>query len=186
MNLGTPCQRQIILVTGAARSGKSEFAEKLAIATGKPVVYIATAFRNPQDPDWEARITQHCLRRPDSWQTLEIPLNLAAGLAKATPDQCLLIDSLGTWVANYLQEDETTWIQTVNDFLSHLKTTSAEIILVAEETGWGIVPAYEVGRLFRDRLGHLIRKIGTIAAKVYLVTGGYALNLTQLGTPLDN
>ncbi|MEO1127399.1 MAG: bifunctional adenosylcobinamide kinase/adenosylcobinamide-phosphate guanylyltransferase, partial [Cyanobacteria bacterium J06639_16] len=46
------------------------------------------------------------------------------------------------------------------------------------------VPAYEVGRLFRDRLGEVTRKIGAIADAVYLVTAGYALNLSQLGHPV--
>jgi len=50
--------------------------------------------------------------------------------------------------------------------------------------GWGIVPAYELGRTFRDRLGGLSRKIGAIADAVYLVTGGYAMNLTQIGERL--
>jgi adenosylcobinamide kinase/adenosylcobinamide-phosphate guanylyltransferase len=58
------------------------------------------------------------------------------------------------------------------------------VILVAEETGWGVVPAYATGRLFRDRLGHLIRRVGAIAHTVYLVTGGYAVNLSEIGIPL--
>ena len=60
----------------------------------------------------------------------------------------------------------------------------ADVILVGEETGWGVVPAYPAGRLFRDRLGTLVRQIGAIADNVYLVTGGYALELSVLGTPL--
>jgi adenosylcobinamide kinase/adenosylcobinamide-phosphate guanylyltransferase len=55
---------------------------------------------------------------------------------------------------------------------------------VGEEVGWGIVPAYPMGRSFRDRLGRLVREIGVIADHVYLVTGGYALDLTQFGTPI--
>ena len=57
--------------------------------------------------------------------------------------------------------------------------------LVAEETGWGVVPSYPTGRLFRDRLGTLTRQIGAIAHATYLVTAGYALNLTDLGTRFD-
>ena len=56
---------------------------------------------------------------------------------------------------------------------------------MAEETGWSVVPAYPLGRLFRDRMGTLTRQIGAISTAVYLVTGGYALNLTQLGQPID-
>ncbi|NJO20766.1 MAG: bifunctional adenosylcobinamide kinase/adenosylcobinamide-phosphate guanylyltransferase, partial [Spirulinaceae cyanobacterium RM2_2_10] len=49
---------------------------------------------------------------------------------------------------------------------------------------WGVVPAYPLGRQFRDRLGHLTRRVGAIATAVYLVTGGYAIDLVQLGQPL--
>ena len=55
---------------------------------------------------------------------------------------------------------------------------------MAEETGWGVVPAYSTGRLFRDRLGNLVRRLGAIANPVYLVTGGHVLNLSTLGFPL--
>jgi adenosylcobinamide kinase/adenosylcobinamide-phosphate guanylyltransferase len=71
------------------------------------------------------------------------------------------------------------------ELLQSLHNSSVDIILVSEETGWGVVPAYPLGRLFRDRLGDLSRKIGTMADTVYLVTGGHALNLSQLGQRLN-
>ncbi|MDR9405185.1 MAG: bifunctional adenosylcobinamide kinase/adenosylcobinamide-phosphate guanylyltransferase, partial [Halothece sp. Uz-M2-17] len=99
---------------------------------------------------------------------------------------CLLIDALGTWVANSLDADDQVWEKTVTEFLESLKQTSAEVILVGEETGWGVIPAYKSGRVFRDRLGNLTRRIGEIATEVYLVTGGYALPLSQIGQPLNS
>lgn len=179
-------QGKIILITGAARSGKSEWAEQLAHQMDKPVTYIATAYRNATDSEWEERINQHCLRRPAHWQTLEIPIKLATTIDEASQPHCLIIDSLGTWVSNCLDEDSQTWEQTIIQLLTSLKNSQVNVILVAEETGWGVVPAYPIGRLFRDRLGHLIRQVGIIADVVYLVTGGHVLNLSQLGQPLNN
>jgi len=66
-----------------------------------------------------------------------------------------------------------------------LPKAQAQIIFVAEETGWGLVPAYKSGRIFRDRLGELTRKIGNIADTTYMVASGHVLNLSLLGTPLD-
>ncbi|MBW4661781.1 MAG: bifunctional adenosylcobinamide kinase/adenosylcobinamide-phosphate guanylyltransferase [Drouetiella hepatica Uher 2000/2452] len=175
---------QVILVTGAARSGKSEWAEALAVQSGKSVVYVATAQTDPQDLEWQSRILLHQQRRPATWQTLTVPIALTTTLQAATPSECLLVDSLGTWLANLLDQSESDWQQTVQELLLSLSQVQAQVIFVAEETGWGIVPAYPIGRLFRDRLGKLIRQIGAIANPVYLVTGGYALNLSQLGTPL--
>jgi len=176
---------KIILVTGAASSGKSEWAEKLATETDSSVIYIATAQRNPNDPEWEARLDKHQQRRSPTWTTWEVPLELTATLTQATPSTCLLIDSLGTWVANLLEEDDVLWEQTTTQFLETLRQVIGDVILVSEETGWGVVPAYPMGRQFRDRLGKLTRQIGELADIVYLVTTGYALNLKLLGHPLN-
>ena len=176
---------QVILVTGPSRSGKSEWAETLARQTGQSVIYVATAITDPNDVEWLARIEKHRQRRPDSWTTRLVPTELSAAIRESsTSGCCLLVDSLGTWVANQLQQDEADWEKTLNDLLECLTQTASTVIFVAEETGWGVVPAYPMGRLFRDRLGELIRKIGTIANPVYLVTGGYVLNLGLLGSPL--
>ncbi len=173
----------IILVTGPARSGKSEWAETLALQSDKRVIYVATAYENLADPEWCDRLAQHKLRRPQNWLTLEIPVALGATIAEATAHNCLLVDSLGTWVANLLEEDEE-WRQVVQDFLQAARDYEGEIIFVAEETGWGVVPAYPIGRTFRDRLGYLVRRLGAISDAVYLVTGGHVLNLSALGSPL--
>jgi adenosylcobinamide kinase/adenosylcobinamide-phosphate guanylyltransferase len=176
----------MILVTGAARSGKSEWAETLAGQGNRPVTYIATAQVDSSDREWQSRIEQHRRRRPSHWQTLHVPLDLATIIETAVAPQCLLIDSLGTWVANWLDRDELSWQETQTYLLTSLTQAAVDIILVAEETGWGVVPAYPVGRQFRDRLGNLIRQIGAIADTVYLVTGGHALNLSLLGTRLNS
>jgi adenosylcobinamide kinase/adenosylcobinamide-phosphate guanylyltransferase len=180
-----PANSRIVLITGPARSGKSEWAEKLAFASGKPVLYIATAEIDPQDREWQARIEQHRRRRPPTWDTLHIPIALAEAIQSAPPNHCLLIDSLGTWLTNLLQQDAIAWKATTEKLLASLEQTNNLIIFVAEETGWGVVPAYPQGRQFRDRLGRLTRQIGAIAKPVYLVVAGYALNLSQLGIPLD-
>jgi adenosylcobinamide kinase/adenosylcobinamide-phosphate guanylyltransferase len=176
-----PAQLGVILVTGAARSGKSEWAEKLAHASGRSVVYVATAKIDLTDREWQERIQQHQQRRPKDWQTLEGGTNLAELIRETPADRCLLIDSLGTWVAHFLEHSEAEWLVYQQQLLDSLHQPAAPVILVAEETGWGLVPVYELGRLFRDRLGQLIRQVGAIAQPVYLVTGGHALNLSALG-----
>lgn len=176
----------IILVTGPARSGKSEWAESIATSS-KSVIYLATAQIDTSDLEWVERIEQHRHRRPQSWQTCQVPyLDLIDAIANAPAASCLLIDSLGTWVANLLEQEDTKWQASVQSLLLTLQQVQAQdVILVAEETGWGVVPAYTSGRIFRDRLGNLVRRISSISQAVYLVTGGYALNLTTLGSPLN-
>ncbi len=176
----------VILVLGPARSGKSEWAETLAQQSGLPVTYVATACTDPEDAEWLRRIQQHAQRRPVHWQTLEVPIALADTIQSTPAHTCLLVDSLGTWLANLLEQSDPDWQAIVTELLAGLTATPATVILVAEETGWGVVPAYPLGRLFRDRLGNLVRQIGTLASAVYLVTGGHALNLRLLGTPLSD
>lgn len=175
---------KVILVTGPVRSGKSEWAETLAVQSLKAVVYVATATENPSDPEWQKRIQAHQKRRPQSWETLLVPVELSASLADAKPDTCLLIDSLGTWVTNLLDLDEVSWENTVAELLETVQLVAADLVFVAEETGWGVVPAYPIGRIFRDRLGSLVRQLGLLCDAVYLVAGGHALNLSVLGSPL--
>lgn len=178
--------KKIVLVTGASRSGKSEFAEVLATKTGKSIIYIATAKIATGDREWQERIVRHQQRRPQDWQTkTRSDTELSSYIVGASAAECLLIDSLGTWIANFLDRQEEKWQEISSDFLASLEASKAEIILVGEETGWGVVPAYPLGRLFRDRLGHLSRQIANLANTTYLVAGGHVLNLTQLGQPLS-
>lgn len=171
----------LTLVTGPTRSGKSDWAEILAAASKQPVLYLATAQRNPQDAEWQARIESHRVRRPTAWATLEVPEDLTQAIEEAPESCCILVDALGTWVANALEQPQELWTQRAADFLEALEHSRNQIVVVAEEVGWGIVPAYESGRRFRDRLGDLVCQTGAIADQVYLVTAGYAIDVKQLG-----
>ncbi|MFN3926650.1 MAG: bifunctional adenosylcobinamide kinase/adenosylcobinamide-phosphate guanylyltransferase [Pseudanabaenaceae cyanobacterium] len=164
------------LVTGGVKSGKSEWAELLAHQSHQPVVYIATALVDPHDLDWQGRIQQHQQRRPPAWQTWEVPLLLPEVLANSAKEHFFLInliDSLGTWVANWLAQPDTDWQTSSHKLLTVLWEHQGTIPIVAEAVGWGVVPA------FRDRLGYLTRQIATIADRTYLVVAGYALPLHQ-------
>lgn len=178
-------QQPLILITGAARCGKSEWAEQLATQSGKAVTYVATAAIDPTDTEWQARIEGHQQRRPTTWQTVIALTDLAQTIRQGGVSDCLLVDSLGTWVANLLDRSTSEWEDLRSELLTGLETSVATVILVGEETGWGVVPAFASGRLFRDRLGTLTRRVGSIADTVYLVTGGHVLNLSQLGHKLD-
>lgn len=176
---------QLILVTGPTRSGKSDWAEALALKTQQPVLYIATSQINPDDLEWQARIAAHRDRRPSDWMLWEVPHDLTTALSEAPLDRCILIDSLGTWLANTLEQSTEQWQQTQSALLEVLQQSSHRMIVVAEEVGWGVVPAYAAGRLFCDRLGELVQRIGILADRVYLVTAGYALDIKYFGEPVS-
>jgi adenosylcobinamide kinase / adenosylcobinamide-phosphate guanylyltransferase len=144
-------------------------------------LYIATSINNPDDLEWQMRIQLHRDRRPPHWQLQEVPNALAEAITQTSPHHCILIDSLGTWLANQLEQSAEEWQTTEAALLDTLQHSAQRIILVSEEVGWGVVPAYPAGRLFRDRLGTLTCRIGVLADQVYLVTAGYALDIKALG-----
>ncbi|URR35690.1 bifunctional adenosylcobinamide kinase/adenosylcobinamide-phosphate guanylyltransferase [Thermosynechococcus sp. HN-54] len=173
-----------VLVTGPSRSGKSEWAECLAAQSQQPVIYIATAIAPPEDTEWLQRIEQHRARRPPEWELRECPHGLAPLLRELPSNACALVDSLGTWVANCLEQSQDQWQETVTELLASVQGCAAQLIFVAEEVGWGVVPAYASGRCFRDRLGELCQSLSPLMAAVYLVTAGFALPLHKWAIPL--
>lgn len=177
--------KQIVVVTGPTRSGKSEWAETLAQQSQQEVVYVATSAVDPNDQEWQARLEQHRQRRPADWRLWEVPVGLSAAILAGKATDCLLVDSLGTWLANELGQDEAQWQETVAGVIASVQQTAATVIFVAEETGWGVVPAYPAGRQFRDRLGQLTRQLGAVADALYLVVAGYAVDLRQVGRAVD-
>ena len=177
--------KQIVVVTGPTRSGKSEWAETLAQQSQQEVVYVATSAVDPNDQEWQARLVLHRQRRPADWRLWEVPVGLSAAILAGKATDCLLVDSLGTWLANELGQDEAQWQETVAGVIASVQQTAATVIFVAEETGWGVVPAYPAGRQFRDRLGQLTRQLGAVADALYLVVAGYAVDLRQVGMAVD-
>ena len=176
---------RVVLVTGAARSGKSEWAERLVRESGKAAVYVATAQRYPNDAEWDARIETHIQRRPAEWGSLEVPIELTAAIEAARTGEILLVDSLGTWVGNLLDESEADWQLHYEALVRQVRGCDADIVFVAEETGWGVVPAHAIGRLFRDRLGRLGRVMGQVADQTFLVVAGFAIDVQRIGVAID-
>jgi adenosylcobinamide kinase/adenosylcobinamide-phosphate guanylyltransferase len=69
-------------------------------------------------------------------------------------------------------------------FIAGLATARANIVLVGEETGWGLVPPSAQGRIFRDHLGRITQRIGRYAGRAELVVAGFALDLNRYGVPV--
>ena len=180
------------LVIGGARSGKSHFAEGLL--AGRPVDYVATAQRRPDDPEWTARIAAHVARRPPAWRTLET--TDIAGVLAAPADAAVLVDCLTVWLARVLDEcacwpdaPGEGWVEPaeraapaasgfaglrarVAALTAALAATTRDVVLVTNEVGQGVVPASAAGRLFRDEMGILNIAVAAACDEVWLVTAG--------------
>ncbi|HBH74103.1 MAG TPA: adenosylcobinamide kinase/adenosylcobinamide phosphate guanyltransferase [Synechococcales bacterium UBA10510] len=174
-----PQPGSLTLVLGAARSGKSRWAEHLASCSRLAVTYLATASPRPDDPLWQARLQLHRQRRPAHWDCLEIaePERLPGCLERLAASQLALVDSLGSWVAAGLDLEADAWLQLCDQLETGLIGSEAAVVLVSEQTGWGLVPPTAIGGLFRDRLGALERRLVAISSGCWLVVAGRALNL---------
>jgi adenosylcobinamide kinase/adenosylcobinamide-phosphate guanylyltransferase len=175
---------RVTLVSGPANSGKSLWAERLALASGLQVCYVATGPQLPDDPAWQARLRAHRLRRPSHWLCLEVSLALPQALLTVESGQLALVDSLGTWVAGGLHLAPASWEHHCQDLESALHTSAATVILVAEETGWGVVPSTEAGGLFRERLGALTQRLMPRCDAAWLVLHGRAIDLLRNSVPV--
>ncbi|MBY5946347.1 bifunctional adenosylcobinamide kinase/adenosylcobinamide-phosphate guanylyltransferase [Photobacterium rosenbergii] len=165
-------------VLGGARSGKSSYAESLAQASGKAIIYIATATAG--DVEMAERIERHRQDRPNNWHVVEEPIALAKVIADySTKENCLLVDCLTLWLTNCLfnQDYAIDWQQQKVDFLAALEQAPGDIILVSNEVGQGIVPMGKMSRRFVDESGWLHQALAKQVERVTFVTAGIPQHL---------
>ncbi len=164
----------LTLVIGGARSGKSAHAERLITATARPRRYIATA--QGWDDEMRARIAQHQRDRGSDWVTVEAPLDLGPALAAASARECVLIDCATLWLTNHLLADHDLPAQT-DALIKAIAACAAPVVIVSNETGWGIVPDNALARRFRDAQGRLNQRLAHEAGLVVAVIAGLPLVL---------
>jgi adenosyl cobinamide kinase/adenosyl cobinamide phosphate guanylyltransferase len=163
----------ITLVLGGTRSGKSAVAEAIAARGDEPVIYVATG-PAAGDDDMTDRIAAHRRRRPPKWTTVEAGRELASALADY-PDDTMLVDALGTWVAAHddLAPD-------LDGLVSALLARRGDTVVVSDEVGLGVHPSTDVGRRFRDVLGDVNAAVAAVAGDVLFVIAGRVLPLDRL------
>ncbi|HEY7416556.1 MAG TPA: bifunctional adenosylcobinamide kinase/adenosylcobinamide-phosphate guanylyltransferase [Ktedonobacteraceae bacterium] len=187
--------RKLVLILGGTRSGKSTFAERLARQSGKSVAFIATA--TPADEEMRLRIQRHRTMRPPEWLTIEEPLDIASATANAASQaDVLLLDCMTLWLDNWLSQRGVTGqeeffastqysdeVQLAVDALLRAFATLPEnksLIVVSNDVGSGIVPAYALGRLYRDLLGLVNQRLAQAATHVYLMIAGLGVDIKRL------
>lgn len=171
MSLALP---SFTLVLGGAASGKSAFAERLAGASGRHLVYIATA--QALDEEMRVKIVAHQARRGAGWTTVEAPLDLTAALADADASSAVLIDCATLWLSNHLMKGSDLATEETR-LLKAIHACAAPVVVVSNETGQGIVPATHEGRHFRNAQGRLNQSLAARAGLVVVVMAGLPLVL---------
>lgn len=162
----------IDLILGGARSGKSALAENLALSSGLPVVYVATA--TAEDEEMRRRIARHRSRRPSAWATVEEPLFLADALRReAASGRCVLVECITLWLTNIMLTDSGKHFDEQREaLLELLPMLSGRLIIVSNEVGMGIVPMGELSRRFQDEAGRLNQYLAAGCDRVILTVAG--------------
>ena len=167
--------QRLTFVLGGAASGKSDYAEALAIATELPRTYVATA--QAFDAEMTAKIARHKDQRGAGWTTIEAPLALPETLGGISPDGVVLLDCVTLWLSNLLLQDDAAPDEPVARFLSALERMAGPVIVVSNEVGQGIVPDNALARRFRALQGRVNREIAARADTVVAVMAGLPLAL---------
>ena len=200
----------LVLITGGARSGKSRAAEQLAASRALEGIPVTVAvFGSESDAEMTERIAHHRSHRPDGFCTL-VARGSMSWLSEVSPDSLLVVDCLGTCVGLAMLEvwdecatlavDDATdmteaaelpagfepaFTSRVNAIVAALAEREGDTIVVTNEVGDGVVPAYATGRIFRDELGRANRALADIADAAYLAVAGRMIDLTASPRAID-
>jgi adenosylcobinamide kinase / adenosylcobinamide-phosphate guanylyltransferase len=167
---------RIVLVTGGVRSGKSRYAQDLAMR-GRQVAFIATA--EGRDDDMKRRIARHQEERPANWKTVEAPVALPEAIARCgTEFDTILVDCLTMWTSNLLESEGGSGekiLAQADRLVEVVRKAEATVIFVTNEVGGGIVPDNDMARFYRDMLGFINQRMAAVADEVVLLVAGCPL-----------
>lgn len=169
--------KELILVLGGTRSGKSSWALHYTEAQYGSYLFLATA--RSLDDEMAERIRLHKSSRGPDWHVVEEPIEISKALMeRCSHVDAVLIDCLTVWLSNVLFEKGDDKIGLYrDDLLKTLSRRKQSIIVVSNELGMGIVPENPLGRKFRDLSGQINQDIAAMADKVILLTAGLPTHL---------
>jgi adenosylcobinamide kinase/adenosylcobinamide-phosphate guanylyltransferase len=170
--------RDVTLVLGGVRSGKSRYALQLAAGVER-VTFLATA-ECREDDEMRYKIDRHRAERPQHWATIEESLNLTAAILSVENCDLLLIDCLTLFAGKLLEihgGDTALMTASIDALCAALKASPCSVVLVSNEVGSGVVPAFEMGRQYRDLLGEINQRVAAVADHVILMVAGLPLHL---------
>ena len=174
-----------ILITGGARSGKSHFAQELALRSGKPVLFVATAVAG--DEEMQHRIEEHKRARPADWCILEVTTHIGSQIEqKSAGAQVVIVDCVTLLVNNifsqYSEQADASLVEKevtseIGELVECINHVEANFIIVSNEVGTGLVPADRMSRLYRDLLGKANQLLAQRADEVYLMVAGLPMQI---------
>lgn len=167
--------KRIILITGGARSGKSSYAEKLALSLSPHPVYIATA--RIWDEEFRKRVVRHQERRGKEWVNIEEEKELSR---HSFPGEVILIDCITLWCTNFffdLNADTDRALAAAKEEFDRFTAQDATFIFVTNEIGMGGTSENEIQRKFTDMQGWMNQYVAARADEVVLMVSGIGMKI---------
>lgn len=175
-------EHSVTLVIGGARSGKSRYAEKLALSWSKDPVYVATS--RIWDDDHRARIARHKRDRGPEWETMEQEKTLSQ--MKVT-GRVVVVDCVTLWLTNYFvdeKQDHDAALSAIKSEFDRTVELNNHFVFVTNEIGQGVHAHTESGRKFTDAQGFFNQHIAARANRVVLLVAGIPVEVkNEGGTP---
>src|SRR5215216_1274646 len=170
----------ITFILGGARSGKSSYAQRLAETTSKSVTFLATA--QALDDEMSTRIRKHRAERPATWDTIEIPFDIASHISQVKSD-VVILDCITLLASNLIMQfvkddlvDETPYRvavqKEIDQLIVRMREQNQDWLIVSNEVGLGLVPPYQMGRVYRDAIGWANQQLAREADKVIFMVAG--------------
>lgn len=163
------------LILGGARSGKSSYAESLALSSWnknktRGLYYVATA--QALDHEMESRIQHHSKSRHTAFETIEETLALAEVLETLPSQSIVIVDCLTLWLSNILHDHSESLTERKTALLNSLQTCNHSVYLVSNEISLGVIPMGEITRKFVDEMGWLHQELGQTVDELTLMVAG--------------
>ncbi len=178
-------ERKLVLILGGARSGKSAYALKMAQEAHGKVLFVATA--EGEDEEMVERIEHHREERPSAWHTLEAPLHVGEAIRVSwNGEETILLDCLTLLAGNVLGRipepydskiAQAMMDEELDNILDVYRHLDAIWLVVSNEVGLGIVPAYPLGRIYRDVLGRANQRLAAEADEVIFMVAGLVMRV---------
>jgi adenosylcobinamide kinase/adenosylcobinamide-phosphate guanylyltransferase len=166
---------RLIFITGGARSGKSRYAQELALQYSDHPVYVATA--RVWDEEFRQRIDRHRQERDERWTSIEEEKQLSR---LPLDGRVAVIDCVTLWITNFftdLHADIDACLAACRGEVDALAMRDATLILISNEIGMGLHADTPAGRQFTDLQGWVNQYIAAKADQAIFMVSGIPLTL---------
>ena len=177
LNLAHQLKKMIVYISGGVRSGKSRFAQEMALRLSSQPVYLATA--RIWDQDFQERVNRHKAERGPEWTNFE-----AYQALHQLPLQgrVVVIDCITLWLTNFFMDYDHDLEKSLHAFkqeINHLKTIEATFIIISNELGMGLHADTAMGRKFTDLQGWSNQYVAALAEEAIFMVSGLPLYLKK-------